>query len=55
MYHFDGRLWSRKDYVFMKHVRMKLHDIPVLHVLLITDGLGLHNIYILKKTCSKGA
>ncbi len=19
MYHFDGGLWSRKDYVFMKH------------------------------------
>ncbi len=33
----------------------KLNYIPVLNVLLITDGLGLHKICILKKTSSKGA
>ncbi len=32
------------DYVFMKHMWMKLNYIPVLNVLLITDSLGLHNI-----------
>ncbi len=27
MYHFDGELWSRKDYVFMKHVNdIKLYS-----------------------------
>ncbi len=55
MYHFDGRLWSRKDYVFMKHMWMKLNYIPVLNMLLIKDSLGLHKICILKKTISKGA
>ncbi len=55
MYHFDGGLWSRKDYVFMKHMWMKLNYIPVLNVLLITDSLGLHKICILKKTSLKGA
>ncbi len=34
---------------------MKLHCIPVLNMLLITDSLGLHKICILKKTSSKGA
>ncbi len=34
---------------------LKLNYIPVLNVLLITDRLGLHKIYILKKTSSKGA
>ncbi len=50
MYNFDGRLVSRKDYVFMKHTWIKLNYIPVLNVLLITDSLGLHKICILKKT-----
>ncbi len=54
MYRFDGGLWFRNDYVFMKHI-MKLNYIPVLNVLLITDSLGLHKICILKKTSSKGA
>ncbi len=54
MYHFDGGLSSIKDYVFMKHVWMKLNYIPVLNMLLITDSLGLHKICILK-TISKGA
>ncbi len=37
----------------MKH-EMKLNNIPVLNVLLITDSLVLHKICILKKTISKG-
>ncbi len=55
MYNFDGGLWSRKDYVFMKHMWKKLNYIPVLNMLLITDSLGLHKIWIRKKTSSKGA
>ncbi len=55
MYNFDGGLWSRKDYVFMKHEWMKWNYIPVLNVLLITDSLRLQKICILKKTISKGA
>ncbi len=34
---------------------MKFNYIPVLNVLLITDGLGLHKICILKKTIFKEA
>ncbi len=41
--------------VFMKHMWMKLNDIQVLNMLLITDSLGLHKICILKKTSSKRA
>ncbi len=55
MYHFDGRIFIQKDYVFMKHMWIKFNYVPVLNVLLITDSLGLHKICILKKTCSKGA
>jgi len=44
MYQFDGGLWSRKDYVFTKHMWMKLSYIPVLNVLLITDGIT-HDLY----------
>ncbi len=44
-----------KDYVFIKHMWMKLNYIPVLNVLLITESLGLHKICILKRTSWKGA
>ncbi len=43
---FLASLWNC---VFMKHMWMKLNYIPVLNVLLITDSLRLHNIYILKQ------
>ncbi len=55
MYHFDGVLWSRKDYMFMKHMGIKLNNIPLLNVLLFTDSLSLHKISIWKKTSSNGA
>ncbi len=54
MYHFDGGLKSRKDCLFVKHMWLKLNNIPVLNVLLITDSLSLHKICIWKKTSSKG-
>ncbi len=34
---------------------MKFNYITVLNLLLITDSLELHKIFILKKTSSKGA
>ncbi len=39
----------------MKHMWMKLNYIPVLNMLLITDSLALHKIYIWKKTSLKVA
>ncbi len=38
--------WYDPEYVFMKHMCIKLNYIPVLTVLLITDSLGIHKICI---------
>ncbi len=47
MYQFDCGLQSRKDYVFMKHMSMKLKYIPVLNVLLITDSQrGITQVFV---------
>ncbi len=52
MYHFDGRLWSRMDYAFMKQT---INYIPVLNLLLITDSLGLHTICIFTENHLEGS
>ncbi len=41
--------------MFLWNTWIKLKNIPVLNVLLITDSLGLHKIFILKETSWKGA